>query len=98
MLAPTARKAGQQIYSNVRLCSSLAKRGSTDPTQAEMLCGRIAKVLDELYVTVDDMGASEIVPGAVLTVDDDAPDEVTADFLHVAMVKLDYFDYFDLEN
>ena len=50
MLAPTARKAGQQIYSNVRLCSSLAKRGSTDPTQAAMLCGRIVKVLDELYV------------------------------------------------
>jgi len=54
-----------------------------------MLCGRIVKVLDELYVSVDDMGASEIVPDAVLTVDDDAPDEVTADFLHVVMDKLD---------
>ena len=29
MLAPIARKAGQQIYSNVRLCRSLAQRGST---------------------------------------------------------------------
>ena len=89
MLAPTARKAGQQIYSNVRLCSSLAKRGSTDPTQASMLCGRIVKVLDELYVSVDDMGASEIVPDAVLSVDDDEPAEVTTDFLHAIMDKLD---------
>ena len=89
MLAPTARKAGQQIYSNVRLCSNLAKRGSTDPTQASMLCGRIVKVLDELYVAVDDMGASEIVPDAVLAVDDDEPAEVTADFLHMVMDKLD---------
>ena len=31
MLAPTARKAGRQIYSNVRLCRSLAQRGSNDP-------------------------------------------------------------------
>ena len=34
MLASTARKAGQQIYSNVRLCRSLAQRGSNDPTQS----------------------------------------------------------------
>ena len=40
-----------------------------------MLCGHIAKVLDELYVSVDDMGASEIVPDAVLTFDDHEPDE-----------------------
>ena len=54
-----------------------------------MLCGRIVKVLDELYVSVDDMGASEIAPDAVLAVDDDEPAEVTADFLHVVMDKLD---------
>ena len=48
MLAPTARKAGQQIYSNVRLCRSLAQRGSNDPTQSSMLRSRIAKVLHEL--------------------------------------------------
>ena len=54
-----------------------------------MLCGRIAKVLDELYVSVDDMGASEIAPGAVLAVDDDEPVEVAVDVLHVAMGKLD---------
>ena len=48
MLAPTARKAGQQIYSNVRLCRSLAQRGANDPTQSSMLRSRIAKVLHEL--------------------------------------------------
>ena len=89
MFAPTARKAGQQIYSNVRLCLSLAQRGSNDPAQSAMLCGRIAKALGELYVSVGDMGASEIAPDAVPTVDDDEPAEVTADFLHVAVDKLD---------
>ena len=35
------------------------------------------------------MGASEIAPDTVLAVDDDEPVEVTADFLHVVMDKLD---------
>jgi len=54
-----------------------------------MLCGRIAEVLDELYVSIDDMGAAGIAPDAVLTVDDNEPAEVTADFLHIAMDNLD---------
>ena len=54
-----------------------------------MLCGRITKVLDELYVSGDDMGAPKTAPDAVLAVDDDEPAEVTADFLHVVMGKLD---------
>ena len=89
MLAPTARKAGQRIYSNVRLCRSLAQRGSNDPAQSSMICDRIVKVLGEFYVSTDDMGASEIPPDAVLTVDDNEPAEVAADFLHIAMDKLD---------
>ena len=89
MLAPIARKAGLRIYSNVRLCRSLAQRGSNDPTQSAMTCGRIVKVLGELYGSADDMGVSEISPDAVLTVDDDEPAEGTADFLHGAMDKLD---------
>ena len=54
-----------------------------------MICDRIVKVLGEFYVSTDDMGASEIPPDAVLTVDDNEPAEVAADFLHIAMDKLD---------
>ena len=50
MLAPAPKKAGQQLFSNVRLGKSLAQRGIDNPIEAPRLCSRIVKVLDQLYV------------------------------------------------
>ena len=81
MLASAPKKAGQQMYANVRLGRTLAQRGVADPQQASQLCGRIVKVLDELYVSVDEL-SSEPPPSsdsdAALPLADDEHDLLEA--------------------
>ena len=88
MLAPAPRKAGQQIFSNVRLRKTLAQRGIDNPIEAPQLCSRVVKILDQLYVSFDD-SSSEPGSGVVLAIDDDNSTEVSKEFLNVAMDKLD---------
>ena len=87
MLAPAPKKAGQQIFSNVRLGKSLAQRGIDNPAEAPQLCSRIVKILDQLYV--HECSSSEPGSGVVLAIDDEQSVDVSKEFLHDAMNKLD---------
>ena len=87
MLAPAPKKAGQQIFSNVRLGKSLAQRGIDNPVEAPQLCSRIVKILDQLYV--HECSSSEPASGVVLAIDDEQSVDVSKEFLHDAMSKLD---------
>ena len=87
MLAPAPRKAGQQIFSNVRLGKSLAQRGIDNPIEAPQLCSRIVKILDQLYV--HECSSSEPGSGVVLAIDDGDSVDVSKEFLNVVMGKLD---------
>ena len=87
MLAPAPKKAGQQLFSNVRLGKSLAQRGIDNPIEAPQLCSRIVKVLDQLYV--HECSSSESDSGVVLAIDDEQSVDVSKEFLHDVMNKLD---------
>ena len=87
VLAPAPRKAGQQTFSNVRHGETLVQRGIDNPIEAPQLCSRIVKILDQLYLSCDD-SSSEPGSGVVLAIDDDNSNDVSKEFLNVAMDKL----------
>ena len=76
MLAPAPRKAGLNIFSNVRPGKTLAQRGIDNPIEAPQLCSRIVKILDQLYLSCDD-SSSEPGSGVVLAIDDDNSTDVS---------------------
>ena len=88
MLAPAPRKAGQQIFSNVRVGKTLAQRGIDNPIESPQRCSRIVKIIDQLYLSCDD-SFSEPGSGVVLAIDDDNSTDVSKEPLNVAMGKLD---------
>ena len=88
MLAPAPRKAGQQIFSNVRLEKTLAQRCIDNPIEAPQLCSRIVKILDQLCLSCDH-SSSEPGSGVVLAINDNNSTDVSKKFLNVAMGKLD---------